>query len=163
VASIREQIVAVGNRTFEGRYLFAGRKTDIQPFVEALGGTAFLGDTGNIFARTDVNELEEINLGGDFIFGALSSSVQGFVDLNPRLTEDTRLEDLGGAANLGLRQGSFEIVEDGIGAITIDLGGADTIGDVVNKINAAAAEAGASFAASVNDSGLTITPGGPRW
>jgi flagellar hook-associated protein 3 FlgL len=62
VASIREQLVAVGNRTFEGRYLFAGRKTDIQPFVSALGGTAFLGDGGNIFARTDVDELEEINL-----------------------------------------------------------------------------------------------------
>jgi hypothetical protein len=49
-----------------------------------LAGPHSSGTRGNIYARTDVNELEEINLGGDVIFGALSSSVQGFVDLNPR-------------------------------------------------------------------------------
>jgi flagellin-like hook-associated protein FlgL len=162
VASIREQLVAVGNRTFEGRYLFAGRKTDIQPFVSALGGTAFLGDGGNIFARTDVDELEEINLGGDVIFGALSSSVQGYVDLNPRLTLDTRIEDLTGATLQGVRLGSFEIVEEGgVGSVTVNLADADTIGDVVARINAAGEAAGASFLASVTDTGISIAPGGP--
>ncbi|MCB9850081.1 MAG: hypothetical protein H6817_05190 [Phycisphaerales bacterium] len=161
VASIREQLIAVGNRTFEGRYLFAGRKTDTQPFVNALNGAAFLGDTGDIFTRTDVNELKEINAGGDLIFGALSSSVQGFADLDPRLTADTRLEDLTGATNQGVRLGTFEIVEDGSAPVTINLTGADTIGDVVDKINAAATDAGASFTAAVTDTGISITPGGP--
>lgn len=161
VASIREQLIAVGNRTFEGRYLFGGRNTDLQPFVSALGGTAFLGDGGEIFARTDTNELEPINVGGEFIFGALSSGVIGFADLNPRLTADTRVEDLRGAANRGISLGSFEIVETGGAVVTVNLSGADTVGDIVNRINTAAAAAGATFTAAVGDAGLTITPGGP--
>jgi len=160
VASIREQLVAVGNRTFEGRYLFAGRKTDVQPFLSALGGTAFRGDSGNIFARTDVDELEPINVGGDFIFGALSSSVRGFVDLNPRLTAGTRIEELRGATSSGVALGVFEIVEDGAAPVSIDLAGADTVGDIVARINAAAAAAGASFTAAVGVSGIEITSGG---
>jgi len=161
VASIREQLIAVGNRTFGGRYLFAGRMTDLQPFIGALGGTAFRGDGGNIFARTDQDELAAINVGGDFIFGALSSQVQGFVDLNPQLTADTRVEDLAGATLRGISLGTFEIVVDGAAApVTIDLAGADSIGDIVERINLAATNAGATFTAAVSPTGLTITPNG---
>jgi flagellar hook-associated protein 3 FlgL len=161
VTSIRDQLMAVGNRTFEGRYLFAGRDTNSQPFLSVLGGVAYVGDTGDIFARTDVDQLDEINLAGNVLFGALSNEVLGWTDLTPVITIDTRLEDLNGALNEGIRLGSFQIVEDGAaGIVTVDLSQADTIGDVVDAINSAAADAGAGFTASLTDNGIAITPGG---
>ena len=161
IASIREQLVVVGNRTYEGRYLFAGRDTDEQPFIGAMGGVAYVGDTGDIYSRTDVNELEPINLPGNIMFGALSSEVTGFADLSPQLIADIRLEDLTGATNQGLRLGTLQIAEDGGATYNIDLTKADTIGDVVDTINAAATAGGAAFTASLNADGITITPGGP--
>ncbi len=160
IASIRDQLVAVGNRTFDGRYLFAGRDTDQQPFVETLDGVRYVGDTGDIFARTDVDELTPINLPGNVLFGAVSSQVQGRIDLNPVIADDTRLEDLNGARELGIRKGSFQIVEDGAaGVVTIDITSADTAGDVVQLINDAATESGAGFTAALTNNGITVTPG----
>ncbi len=160
INSIREQLVAVGNRTYEGRYLFAGRDTDAQPFVAALGGIAYVGDTGSIFARTDVDDLDAINLSGNDLFGALSSEVTGWVDLSPVLSDATRLEDLTGAYNTGISRGAFEIVTDAGDVVTIDLTSADTAADVVDTINAAATAAGASFAATLTETGISIDPGG---
>ncbi|NOX57396.1 MAG: flagellar hook-associated protein 3 [Planctomycetes bacterium] len=159
IAAIRNQLVAVGNRTFDGRYLFAGRDTDKQPFIETINGVRYVGDTGDIFARTDVDELTPINLPGNVLFGALSSQVQGRVDLNPIVAAETRLEDLNGATQLGVRRGSFQIVEDGAaGVVTIDITSADTAGDVVDLINEAATAAGAGFTAALTNNGLTINP-----
>lgn len=161
VAAIREQLVAVGNRMFEGRYLFAGRDTNTAPFVPSAEGITYVGDTGNIFARTDFDELSPINLPGNVLFGAISSEVQGQAILAPRLTPDARLEDLRGARQQGITRGSFEIIEEGrAGRVTVDISTADTIGDVVELINAAAQQAGAGFTANLTDAGLTITPGG---
>ncbi len=161
IASIREQLVVVGNRTFEGRYLFSGRKTDVQPFFETLGGVAYRGDTGNIYSRTDVDELEEINLGGQTLMGALSAQATGFADLDPRLTGDTRLEDLRGALNQGIRLGAFTIAEEGGATVTVNLADADSIQDVVDAINTAATDAGAGFTAQLTDTGIEIASGGP--
>ena len=96
VAAIRQQLITVGNRTFNGRYIFAGRQTQSAPFVDALGGVAYLGDTGRLDIRVSQGLLESINIPGNELFGALSSSVAGLVDLSPDLTEDVRLEDLRG-------------------------------------------------------------------
>jgi len=159
VRSIRDQLIVVGNRSFDGRFLFAGRNTDLQPFVSALGGTAYVGDTGDIFARTDLDELEPINLTGDVLFGALSATTSS-LDLNPIISADTRLEDLIGANNTGVTKGEFQIVEDNGTVVTVNIADTDSIGDVVDAINAAATAAGAGFTASVHDAGITITPGG---
>lgn len=160
IAAIRDQLVAVGNRTFEGRYLFAGRDTDRQPFIETIDGVRYVGDTGDIYARTDVDELTPINLPGNVLFGAISSQVQGTVDLNPIIADATRLEDLSGARQLGVRKGAFQIVEDGAaGVVTVDITSADTAGDVVQIINDAATAAGAGFTATLTNNGITITPG----
>lgn len=159
VRSIRDQLIVVGNRSFDGRFLFAGRNTNLQPFVSALGGTAYVGDTGDIFARTDVDELESINLTGDVLFGALSATTSS-VDLNPIISAETRLEDLIGANRTGVTKGEFQIVEDNGTVVTVNIADTDSIGDVVDAINAAATAAGAGFTASVHDAGITIKPGG---
>lgn len=159
VKSIREQLVAVGNRSFDGRFIFAGRNTNLQPFVSALGGVTYRGDTGDVFARTDLDELSPINLTGDVLFGALTATTPS-VNLDPIISSDTRLEDLIGAFATGISKGEFQIVEDNGTAVTVDLSSADSVGDVVEAINEAATAAGAGFTASLGSSGLVITPGG---
>ena len=85
----------------------------------------------------------------------------GGVDLSPNLTESTRLDDLAGAIGLGIRLGQLVFNEPtGAGVFTVDLAEANTIGDVVDLINAAAATAGSAVTASLAETGLVITPGG---
>lgn len=161
IGSIIDQLTVIANREFQGRYLFAGRATQNQPFVAALGGIAYLGDDGRLTTRVARDELDEISFTGQDVFGALAGRVRGSVDLDPLLTENTRLEDLAGATGEGIRTGVLVIQEEGGGApIEVDLSTADTISDVVNLINQAAADAGSSVTASLTDVGLTITPGG---
>lgn len=161
IAGIRIQLQSVGNRLFNGRFLFAGRDTTERPFVEALGGIAYVGDTGDLLTRIDRGQDGVINLPGNVLFGALSGRLASNLDLSPSLTPDTRLEDLNGAGGHGIRRGTLVINEiNGAGVFQVDLTAADTIGDVADLITAAAAAAGADVTATVSATGLDITPGG---
>jgi flagellin-like hook-associated protein FlgL len=73
---------------------------------------------------------------GAEVFGALSTRVEGITDLTPSLGGATRLSDLRGATDDGVRPGLIRI-GNGSGTATVDLSQADTIGDVVDAINAA--------------------------
>jgi len=163
VASIRQQLQAVGNRQFNGRYLFAGRDTTSRPFVDALGATAYVGDTGDLTVRPDDGLTAPISMPGSLLFGALSAPITSGVDLTPTLTKDVRLEDLTGAGAQVLRSGMLVFNDvGGAGVLTVDLSTADTIGGVVDAINAAAKAAGAEVTASLSDTGLVVrqTPSG---
>ncbi|UCG15730.1 MAG: hypothetical protein JSV19_10590 [Phycisphaerales bacterium] len=160
IASIINRFAVVANRQFQGRYLFAGRDSGEQPFNCADGGIIYTGDTGRLSVRVGETELDTVSFSGDEVFGALTGRVGSQVDLDPRLTEDSRLEDINGANNMGIRRGQLIINEEGgAGVFQVDLTGADTMGDVVDLINQAAAEAGATVTASLTDDGLQIEPG----
>ena len=161
VAAICRQLQAVGNRQFMGRYIFAGRNTTDRPFVDALGAVGYVGDTGSLLTRVSEGLWESINLSGDQLFGALSSPINTDVTLTPLLTASTRLDDITGAGHEAIRTGVLVFNEvGGAGAFSVDLREADTIGDIVDGINAAAAQAGARLTASLDDTALTITPAG---
>lgn len=160
VAGIRIQLQNVGNRQFGSRFLFAGRDTLTRPFVEALGGVAYVGDTGDLLTRAAPGQDEVINVTGDRLFGALSSRIASTANLSPSLTPDTRLEDLNGAAGQGVRLGTLVIHEaGGAGVVRIDLTGADTVAAVVDRINAAATTAGGGFSAALSGNGLVLQSG----
>lgn len=161
VTSIRLQIQAVGNRQFNGRYLFAGRSTRDQPFIDSFGIVSYVGDTGDLLTRVGSGATAPMNMAGSLVFGALSDPIATDVDLSPRLSESTRLDDIAGATGRGVVTGTLVLHEvEGAGLFTVDLGEADTIGDIATAINNAATEAGSSLTASVGDHGLIITPGG---
>lgn len=161
VAAIRQQLQAVGNRQFSGRFLFAGRSTTDRPFIDSLGGIAYVGDIGELFTRIDSELTAPINIPGNRVFSALSGPIATDVDLTPVLTEATRLDGVNGATGEGIVLGILVFNEiDGVGALRVDLSGADTVGDIVFLINDAANQAGAQLTAALSDSGLTIDPGG---
>jgi flagellar hook-associated protein 3 FlgL len=163
VTSIRQQLQAVGNRQFNGRYIFAGRDTTSRPFVDALGATAYVGDTGDLIVRPDEGQTAPISMPGSLLFGALSAPIASGVDLTPTLTADVRLEDLAGTGAQVLRSGMLVFNDvGGAGAFAVDLSTTDTIGGVVDAINAAAKAAGADVTASLSDAGIVVrqTPSG---
>jgi len=160
VASIRNQLQNTGNRQFNGRFIFGGRDVKDQPFVDAQGGVAYLGDVGEMFTRIGEDLFTPVNVPGSRAFDALSDPIASGVDLTPVLADNVRLEDITAAKGGKIAKGVLVFNEQGgAGVYTADLSTADTIGDVANAINAAATAAGSSLSAKVTDTGLTITPG----
>lgn len=161
INSIIDQLVAVGNREFVDMFLFGGRATQRPPFERLGDGVIYHGDgtelTANLRAVSDV----AFSVTGSDFFGALTSEVRGYVDLNPTLGVATRIADVNGALGQGVRLGEIEIDEvGGVGAFRVDLRGADTIGDMIDLINAAyTAAGGAGALASLNGTadGIQLT------
>jgi len=162
VAGIRHQLLqSVANRQFDGRYIFGGRYTLDRPFVDALGAIAYVGDTGELVVRPDDGLTAPISMPGSLLFGALSAPITSDRDLTPSLSGDIRLEDITGADGQAIRTGTLVFNEiGGAGVFSVDMSTADTIGDVVDSINAAAAAAGAGVSATLSDTGIVITPSG---
>ncbi len=129
-----QQLTDTANQRFRGRYLFAGTHTSLRPFASlAEGAIRYDGNEGRMNSFADVDLLFPTNLHGAEVFGALSEPVRGTVDLNPRLTHDTRLTDLRGGR--GMSKGSIRI-SDGSNVSTIDLSSAETIGDIAALLKA---------------------------
>lgn len=161
VHSIRQQLTAVANRDFSGRHLFAGRDTIDRPFIDALGGIAYIGDLQGLFVRADETLISPVSIPGSMLFGALSDPISTDVDLTPILTPETRLDAVSTLSGQPVQTGVLVFNEiGGAGVFSADLTSADTVADLVTLINDAASAAGASLVASSDDNGLIVTPGG---
>lgn len=128
-----DQLISIGNQTYQGSYLFAGSRTQTVPLVKGNSGIVFNGNDNGLPAYSDVNQLFSSNVTGQSVFGLLSTSVQGSVDLNPTVTWDVKLSDLNGGQ--GVRAGSISL-SDGTNTSIVDISGAQTIGDVARMLEA---------------------------
>jgi flagellin-like hook-associated protein FlgL len=165
VDSIYNQMLSMGNRSANGVYLFAGDRSTEMPFEEENGGVKWVGSSDVLSNVYDEGTTLDFMVDGADIFGALSSRVQGTADLTPSVGADTRLADLKGAVGKGVRPGIIQ-VSDGTTSATLDLSDADTLGDVVDRINSAgvgtltaainAAGDGIDLSAGAGDS-ITVT------
>ncbi len=169
VLGMINQLVTVGNRTYQGVYLFGGHQTTTTPFTQTHGGVEYRGDRLALTTHVDLFQDAQINLTGDDLFGAMTGQVSGCVDLDPALTGDTRLADMNGAAGNGIAQGLIRLsLDTPATTFVVDLSLADTAGDVIDMINAAAegagltVGAGSQFNAAINAgaNGLEITVSG---
>jgi flagellar hook-associated protein 3 FlgL len=158
IKNIFSQVLSIGNKSFQNVYLFAGDRSTDAPFVEEGGGVKFVGSSKTLENRYDENTTLSFMVDGADVFGALSTRVQGSQDLTPAITGSTKLSDLRGATGDGVRLGSISI-SDGVTSKTIDLSNADTISDVIDRINNAAV-GGISADVSADGSGITISSTG---
>ena len=135
-AALVQQALAAANSKFRGRYLFGGSETDRPPF-ELLGNgvVRYSGDAQAINSYADLQLLLANNIDGQTAFGAVTPPVGS--DLNPALTLNTKIVDLLGGQgvtlgliNVTLNNGADETAQ-------IDLTGAETIGDIKTRIEAA--------------------------
>jgi flagellar hook-associated protein 3 FlgL len=153
VQSIYNQAISMGNTQFDNMYIFGGQDAQAAPFVAANGGVQFVGSTSTLQNTVDQGASLSFQADGAQVFGSNTNGVMGTANISPDLTATTRLSDVSGASNQGVRLGSIQI-SDGSATKTVDLSGANTIGDVVNLINAAGV---GSVTASITGQGLTLS------
>ncbi|MCA9039458.1 MAG: flagellar hook-associated protein FlgL [Planctomycetaceae bacterium] len=118
------------NTIHNGRYLFGGSETDAPPFETRVDGSVvYHGDEFENNSTIGVGYLESNNITGHDAFHALTDPVTS--DINPALTNETRVEDL--LAGRGVQLGRIQVSLENGGApqvATIDLSKAETIGDI---------------------------------
>jgi len=95
VDQLYNEALTLANTQFEGVYLFAGDRSTTAPFVSDAGGVKFVGSERVLKNAFDEGTDLPFMVDGAQVFGALSTRVQGSVDLSPSLTAATRLADAG--------------------------------------------------------------------
>ena len=158
VGNLFNQALTLGNRQFEGAFLFGGDRATDPPFSPVAGGVRYNG-TGRVLNNAvDENTTQPFMVSGNDVFGGFSVAVRGSKDLAPTIAATTRLGDLGGATGSGIARGSIQI-SNGSATAVVDLSGADSIGNVVAAINAAAV-GGITASIAAGGDGIELTGGG---
>jgi len=131
-------LVNSGNSNYNGRYLFAGSRTNVTPFEMVDSFVSYKGNEKVLQNYVDLEQLFTTNVPGTEVFGGISGEVRGSVDVNPQLTEDTLLTAINGGNGIDTNSAITVSVTNGPTTTTsiVDLSGAVTIGDVIRRIEA---------------------------
>lgn len=150
----------IANRNMQGISLFGGNgqpDADNQSFINFMGGLQYIGSTSNL--NTDVGSSSPLafNSNGSESFGALSSRVESQADLNPQATAATRIRDVVGGQNAGVRPGTITLQVNAT-SVVVDLSTIDSLGDVTTRINDAIATIDPTAGSlSVGGNGFSLT------
>ncbi|WP_442482091.1 flagellin N-terminal helical domain-containing protein [Aeoliella sp. SH292] len=157
-----EQLVNIGNSKFRERYLFAGSKSESQPYDYAGGMVAYNGNESHLRSYVDIGFLYETNIPGGEVFGGISQQVLGTADLNPHLTRGTSVDQINGGA--GMARGAVEITYvNSLNQTTskvVDLSNAATMDDVARYLQAGVPE-GSGITVELTGTGLTLSTASP--
>jgi flagellar hook-associated protein 3 FlgL len=152
------KFMAAGNGKTLSRFLFSGSRQLIEPYAFNGEYVEYRGNNGTLRSYVDIERLFDTNLSGADVFGGISTPVQGSVDLDPQLTEDTLLGAINGGEGI-TRGGAISIaINTGPTTVTsvVELDGAVTIGDVMRLIEDGAPD-GTDIDVSIVGGGLEIT------
>jgi flagellin-like hook-associated protein FlgL len=154
---VLSELVSAGNAKYQGRYLFAGSQSQVQPYDFNGPFVEYIGNEGVLRSFVDLERLFETNLSGTEVFGGISADVQGAADLNPHLAPNTLVSTLNGGNGIGSNPAVAISVNTGDSTETsvVDLSGAVTIGDVARAIERAA-PAGTNVSVEVGGDGLVL-------
>ena len=159
IREIRSRLLEAANTSSGGIALFGGDRGGERPYVDGPGGAVlFRGSESALGNRLGEHKaLGTILPVGGATFGGLSERVGGGADLAPRLSADTRLSDLAGSRGAGVSRGIVRL-HVGTASAEVDLGDADTVGDVLDRLNASGLPVTASLSAAGEAITLTGTP-----
>ncbi|MEX0642980.1 MAG: hypothetical protein WD468_09790 [Pirellulales bacterium] len=133
-------LVATSNSKLQGRYLFSGSRSQTQPFSFDGQFVEYFGNDGTLRSYVELERLFETNVSGAEIFGGVSASVEGSVDLDPHLNPDTLLSTINGGNGIS-RNPAITITASDSGSSqtsVVDLSGAVTVRDVARLIEVGA-------------------------
>ncbi len=81
MGSILSQALTVANSQYEGQYIFAGGKTDVEPYSMTGGTVTYNGDAGSVQVKTSLNPsgatgggLTTVNINSQDVFGTPGTS-----------------------------------------------------------------------------------------
>lgn len=147
VEAMLERLAQIGNAFDGGRYLFAGHRTQEAPYVLAEDGALYRGDSGGVSVRIDALDEVPSLLPGTRAFRAVPAEVGASADLDPDIWDFTPLADLNRGEGVVLWQ--IEITDSDGTTAAVNLVGATTVRDVLDRINAA----GLALRAEINAEG----------
>lgn len=143
VGQLIDQMVALGNAQYDGRYIFSGQQITDAPFkktVSAAGESVeYTGDSNELKRRIGPSSYLDISTPGSDVF-------------YPRISKDTDISTL--RAGQGIANGDIEL-EDKNGntsTITVSTPPMDSVGDILDSINGA----GIGVFARINSKGDSI-------
>ncbi len=137
IDSLIDSLFSLANQESMLGHVFGGSAPGRQPIIYDRGAYRFVGELGGLTAALGTASNVPLTLGVGSAIGELSDRMDGIVNLNPGLTPDTLLSDLNGANSDGVNAGTIEFSFSGGQVAQIDLTGSVTVGDVIDKLNAA--------------------------
>jgi len=137
IDSLIDSLYSLANQESLIGHVFGGSAPGRQPIIYDRGAYRFVGEIGGLTAALGTASNVPLTLGVGAAIGELSSRMEGVVDLNPGLTPDTLLSDLNGANSIGVNTGIIEFSYNGGQVAQVDLTGAITVGDVLDRLDAA--------------------------
>jgi len=152
--------IEAANRKYNGLTIFGGNNGAVgdRPVFESyLGGVRYTGGDQNL--ANDGGALTNLgfNSNGLDSFGALSTRVKTLVDVDPQANGQVLLRDIDGARDRGYAAGAVSLTVNGL-PTTVDLTTADTLDDVVTRLNDAITNLSAGAGAvSLGSGGYTLT------
>ena len=154
IDSTLDQLVSIGNRRYMDTYLFAGHYGNGLPFEQIGDGVLYHGDNEQAYSIVDTDRSQDtFTLSGAEFFNSVSTAVEGVVDLDPNVTVETRISELRGTTGNGVTLGRI-VIGDGSEEVQIDLSRADTVGDLLDKLNE---ELPATLQATLGGQSITIS------
>ncbi len=149
IDSLIDSLYTLANQESLIGFTFGGSAPGRQPIIYDRGAYRFVGEVGGITAALGSASNVPLTLGVGNAIGELSNRMEGTVDLNPGLTPDTLLTDLNGANQVGVNTGIIEFSYNGGQVAQVDLTGTVTVGDVLDRLNAAVVQYEADEAVTV--------------
>lgn len=140
IKSIYQQIMQISQSQREGKRLFSGYKTDINPLIESAYGVRYIGDDGLIEFQIDSSSRMGVNINGNTLFLKQVQTLGAEADLDPGISLMTEISDLNGGEGIDLTTGMIRIVDENLGInVDVDISGATYVADIINSVNAALA------------------------
>lgn len=158
VQSIFDQIMQLANTQLDGRQMFSGFKTKVQPFEFSSQGVVYQGDSGSIEFEVESGMRQVININGADAFLKSFSVLGEDADLDVGVTLDTLLADLNAGNGVDLAAGTFQITDlnDLSRTSTVDISAATTIDEAITSINAQLAADGVDMTVSLGNEGNNL-------
>jgi flagellar hook-associated protein 3 FlgL len=162
IDGIIDQLMNVGNTKYQGLYLFGGQGVNQAPLSAILGRITNVGNAGQRQTLVDPGFSQPFNVTAADVFGLGNETTGGYAHFDVQLAGSTRLSELNGATDAGIRLGTISVTE-GAASFDVDLSGAETINDVIVRFNDAATAAGSTVTLGINPADgatLRVTNGG---
>ena len=137
VESMIRELVMLSNTKFTDLNLLGGVRTGMAPIEGFFEGYRYVGSGDGLLTDIGSGVDIPITLGAERALGALSARIKGNVDLDPALTRSATIASLNGTTGDGVTLGQVSIAVAPGGTFTVDLSGAETMGDVADLLESA--------------------------
>jgi len=162
IDGIIDQLLNVGNRQYQSRFLFGGRQTTEPVLNSGFGRVTLAGDFADLRTIVDPGFTLPFNVTAETLFGIDLETVGGTANFNVAINSNVRVSELRGATERGITLGQIRITESPGQTFDVDISGAETVGDVIDIFNNAAATIGSSVTLQIDpasNNGFQLTAG----